>query len=105
MIFKIKYLIRTLKMNSNTNSDTYKERLKFYADTPKGDNNKFFCFKVDILNLEPALFRFWKKGFNIRAAWYEKINTETGDVENLKIDIQTSLNRYLSLSPKERKII
>ena len=83
----------------------YIERIKFYANTPMGEKNKYFCFKTDLLNLENCLFRFFKKGFEIRAAWYEKINIETGEIENLKLDLQTSLNKFLALSPTQIKKI
>jgi len=92
-------------MNTNTNNPVYIERIKFYADTPRGEKNKYFCFKTDLLNLEAALFRFFEKGFLVRAAWYEKINTETGEIENLKLDLQTSFNRFMALYPKKRKIV
>ena len=79
----------------------YKERLKFYADTPK-EKNKYFCFEiVSILELKAALWRFFDKGWNIRAAWYEKINSKTGVVfENLRLNVSEELNEYLDLKFK-----
>ncbi len=51
-------------------------RLKFYADTPIGQNNKFFVF--DVSNYEHAVDLAAKfvqeKGFVIRAAYYENQN-------------------------------
>jgi hypothetical protein len=82
-----------------------KEQLKFYADTPRGDKNKLFTWDVSILTLEDALFRFFAKGWNIRSAWYNKTNTETGEVENTKIpNLQQLFEKFLSLPPKEKKI-
>ena len=79
----------------NTNSDMYSERLKFYADTPMA-KNKYFCWKLSsLLTLKEALWRFFDKGWNIRSAWYEKINLETGEVEeNLKINLQQEMDEY-----------
>ena len=84
---------------------SYTERLKFYADTPMG-KNKYFCFKIEsIMTLKDALWRFFDKGWNIRAAFYEKKNTETGEViENSKLNIPEQLEKYLeSKSDKPRK--
>ena len=61
------------------------ERIKFYADTPRGEKNKFFCFSIELLSLEQSIKNFLSKGFNIRALWYEKTNTDTGEVENTRI--------------------
>lgn len=74
----------------------YKERLKFYADTSI-EKNKYFCFEiVSILELQAALWRFFDKGWNIRAAWYEKINLENGNVvENSKLNVSEQLNSYI----------
>ncbi len=77
------------------------ERLKFFADT-KYDRNKLFCWKVSILNLEEALFRFFALGWSIRAAWYESINSETGETINQRIDVQAAFEKFCDLSPKNR---
>ncbi len=55
------------------------DRIKFYADTPRGEVNKQFCFKTDLLTLEETIMRFIRKKFVIRAAWFEQINTATGE--------------------------
>ncbi len=62
------------------------ERLKFYADTPR-EKNKFFCWdNVSILDFEKKLIEFmFEKDFNIRAAWHETVNKETGEIKNLRI--------------------
>jgi len=86
----------TTTKTTNTNSDHLLERLKFYADTPQ-ERNKYFCWKLSsLLTLKQALYRFFDKGWNIRAAWYEKIDTETGEiVENLKLNLQELLDEYM----------
>jgi len=49
-----------------------KSLLKFYADTPRGDINKLFTFKVNnTADARAALRRFDRKLFRIRAAWYQ----------------------------------
>lgn len=91
----------TTNSTTNTNSDMFTERLKFYADTPM-EKNKYFCWKLDsILTLKEALWRFFDKGWNIRSAWYEKINLGTGEVENLKINLQTELDEYCNKKLKQ----
>lgn len=68
----------------------FSDRLKFYADTPRGEKNKMFCFKVDQLTMAETLKRFLGNNFVIRACWYEKIDTETGEViENTRIPSET----------------
>ena len=81
--------------NTNTNSDVFSERLKFYADTPM-EKNKYFCWELSsILSLKDALWRFFDKGWNMRAAYYEKINKTTGEViENKKLNIAPLLEAY-----------
>jgi len=79
-----------------------KERLKFYADTPRGERNKLFCWDVSIIHLEDAIFRFFARGFNIRAAWYENTNSKTGQKENQRINIEELFDKFHSLSPKEQ---
>ncbi len=67
-----------------------KESIKFYADTPNGEKNKLFCFKVDLLTLKDTIKRFMIKQFVIRSAWYEKIDTSTGElIENTRIQSET----------------
>jgi len=76
--------------------DKYLERIKFYADTPNHQKNKFFCFQCSILNCKEFLYRFIFKGYNIRAAYYEKKETETGIIlENLKFDINSIKDSYI----------
>ena len=62
------------------------ERLRFYADTPT-KKNKPFCWTCSILDIEEKLIEYMLKGLTIRAAWYEKIIKETGEVlENTRIN-------------------
>lgn len=65
------------------------ERLKFYADNAdRSQKNKLFTFKIDsAISLGDSLLRFSKKFDLIRAAWYEFINEDTGEVENRRIDL------------------
>ena len=78
-----------------------KERLKFYADTDQA-KNQYFCWELtSILSLKDALWRFFSKGWNIRSAWYEKIDTETGEVENTKLNVSDLFLEYI----EETKLI
>jgi hypothetical protein len=71
------------------------ERLKFYADTDKA-KNQYFCWNLSsVLSLKEALWRFFDKGWSIRSAWYEKIDTETGETENSKLNIQALFDEYI----------
>jgi len=91
-----------INTNINTNSLSYNERIKFYADTPQ-QSNKYFCYKISsILTLKEALWRFFDKGWNIRSAWYEKIDLNTGEiVENTKMNIQEHLDEYFRVKLKK----
>ena len=82
-------------------------RLKFYADTPKNEKNKFFCWNCNLLQIEDCIIRFYLKGFDIRAAWFEEIDNETGEViENTRLsDLQTIYNKATGLSKKEKERI
>ena len=86
----------------NANFLSYNERIKFYADTPQ-QSNKYFCYKISsILTLKEALWRFFDKGWNIRSAWYEKIDLNTGEiVENTKMNIQEHLDEYFRVKLKK----
>jgi hypothetical protein len=78
-----------------------RERLKFYADTDQA-KNQYFCWELtSILSLKDALWRFFSKGWNIRSAWYEKIDTETGEVENTKLNVSDLFLEYV----EETKLI
>ena len=78
-----------------------KERLKFYADTDQAKNQSFCWELTSILSLKDALWRFFSKGWNIRSAWYEKIDTETGEVENTKLNVSDLFLEYV----EETKLI
>jgi hypothetical protein len=77
-----------------------KERLKFYADTDI-QKNKLFCWNVTILQVEEKLMEFMKKGWYIKSAWYEKIDTDTGEIENTRInDLQRIFDKVVQMSKK-----
>jgi len=65
------------------------EQIKFYADFEKEKiYNKPFTWKIaNEFALKGAIFRFFEKGYIMRALWYNKIDTETGEIiENTKLD-------------------
>ena len=80
------------------------ERLKFYADTPQGTKNKLFTWNVSILRVQDALFRFFARSWTIRAAWYEVYNTETGAVNNTRINTQELFDKFCDLPTKKKQI-
>ena len=86
----------TTTTNINTNTTMIKERLKFYADTDQ-EKNKYFCWDLgSILSLKEALWRFFDKGWSIRSAWYEKIDTDTGEiVENTRLKIPELFEEWI----------
>jgi len=71
------------------------ERIKFYADTPQGEKNKFFCFNLrTVMDIEAAIIRFLHKGFYFRSCWYEKINKSTGEVlENTRVNMNDIIDK------------
>ncbi len=79
------------------------ERIKFYADSPKGEKNKQFCFKTNLLCLEDSVKRLFIQGYSFRAVWYEKIDSETGEIiENTRIP-QSTLQELFEKAIKENK--
>ena len=61
-------------------------RVKFYADTPAGDVNKLFTWRVGCLNdVSACVARFIKKGWRIRAIFFEWVNERGVVVENIRI--------------------
>lgn len=64
------------------------ERIKLYADTGK-DANKFFCWTVTgIDKVRANLYWHFSRGCKVRAAWYERINVDTGEVVmNSRLDV------------------
>lgn len=75
------------------------ETLKFYADTPRGEKNKQFTWTIKgMVDLTDRLKYFIKKGFYIRAAWYEYTDPETKLRENQKIDM---MQFYTDLHDKQ----
>ncbi len=72
------------------------ERIKGYAvfdDNP----NKQFCWKIaNLCALKGAIFRLFKKGWVIKALYYEKIDTITGEViENTRLDLTSLTKEYI----------
>jgi len=63
------------------------ERIKGYAQLPE-NSNKQFCFKIaNALALKGAIFRLFNKGWLMKALYYEKLDTDTGEIiENTKLD-------------------
>ena len=93
----------TTNANTNANIEIFSERIKFYADTPI-EKNKYFCFKItSILALKEALWRFFDKGWNIRSAYYERIDLSTGEImENAKINVQKEMEEYVEAKLSKR---
>jgi hypothetical protein len=79
--------------------EEWKTYLIFYADTPKDEKNKLFKWDiVSIVYWRERLKYFIKKGFFIRAAFVEEINTKTGEVTNTRIqqeEIQSLIDELL----------
>jgi hypothetical protein len=47
-----------------------KYSIAFYADTPRGEKNKLFFFKIPSEKIAKRRLKYFKnKGFLIRAAW------------------------------------
>lgn len=88
--------INTKEISTNAIDPVVISRIKFYADTPEG-KNKFFCWEIKgVLSFQDALFRFFSKGWYIRAAWYERINQGTNQViENSRINIEDQYDQYI----------
>jgi len=95
-------------MNTNTKNN-YLEQIKFYADTPRGERNKFFCYTCSIVNYEEFFLRFILRGYAIRAAYYNQTNINTGEIRhNLKFkreDLQTLFDKAMQLPDKEKQRI
>jgi hypothetical protein len=53
------------------------------------------------MSLKDTLWRFFSKGWNIRSAWYEKIDLESGEIENIRLNIQDLFLEYV----EETKLI
>jgi len=63
-----------------------KGKIKFYADTPRGEINKLFTFNVkNRIGATNALERFKRYGFTIRAAWFETSRQSISGYSNQRI--------------------
>lgn len=61
-------------------------RVKFYADTPHGDVNRLFSWKINSLNDVPACIgRFKAKGFRIRKIFFEYLDNSGKVVDNFVV--------------------
>jgi len=77
------------------------ERLKFYADT-ETEKNKYFCWKINsIMDLETRL-KYWMKKMYLRSAWYECIDTDTGETTNQRIDLNVFTEQEEVIFCKEK---
>lgn len=82
----------------------FRERIKFYADTPRGEKNKLFCFDTSVLTLKETVWRFFNQGWSIRSAWYENINLTTGEViENTKLNVQSMFEEWCDEQQSAKK--
>jgi len=72
------------------------ERIKFYADFEQ-EKNKYFCFRIaNAFALKGAIFRFFDKGYIMKALYYEKLDTETGEIiENTKLDYKKLQDEFI----------
>lgn len=70
-------------------------RIKFYADTPVAAN-KLFVWDIEPERKADEFFNtFLSKGWNIRAAWIEKIDTDSGEVlSNERLDVEVYKNAF-----------
>ncbi len=67
------------------------EKLKFYADTPSGQPNKLFVFKVKSLDhaIDLAAKFVQESGFKIRAAYYVNLKNKS-----IRLDKMTDLSKH-----------
>jgi len=57
------------------------------------------------MSLKEALWRFFDKGWNIRSAWYEKIDQDTGEIiENTKLNVTELLGEYVDYKTSNGKV-
>ncbi len=79
-----------------------KQSLKFYADTPSGQVNKFFVFKVK--SYEHAIdlaARFVQEyNFKIRAAYYQNLNKKGIRFDNM-VDLKDWQNSIIEEQERE----
>lgn len=71
------------------------ERVKLYADTGR-ESNKFFCWTVSGINgVRSNLYWHFGCGWKVRAAWYERVDGDTGEiVMNRRLDIAKMEREY-----------
>ncbi len=88
--FSIKDFIKNLKSDP---------RLSFYADTPDGQKNKLFTFKVKSLThaVDLATKFIQENGFKIRAAYYSGyigVSDRIDKIFDLKTRQNSKINKY-----------
>ena len=81
------------------------DRLKFYADTPLGDRNKLFSFKVKHIGHAEDLAAMFiqEKGFRIRAAWYVSYKGISTRIDNVT-DLSKHENSLILKHDIQRKL-
>jgi len=79
--------------------------VKFYADTPRGEKNKKFTFKVKNYAhaIDLAAKFVQEKGFIIRAAWYENPLKKSFRFDRI-VDLSTHKNSIVESQNRERNI-
>jgi hypothetical protein len=72
-------------MNSSSSAQ-FKDYLKFYSDTLKGEKNKYFCFQINFLYIEESILYFIHTIGNLRSCWHEQKNiTDNTVISNSRI--------------------
>lgn len=74
------------------------EQIKFYADFEKEKiYNKLFVWKIaNSFALKGAIFRFFDKGYIMRALYYQKMDTDTGEIiENTKLELKALQDEFI----------
>lgn len=80
-------------------------KLKFYADTPGGDINKQFTYKVKNLThaCDLAAKFIQERGFKIRSAWFNSPSGKSVRFDDL-YDLKTWQNSLIKNFDVERKL-
>ena len=80
-------------------------KVKFYADTPDGQINKFFCYYVKNLTHACDLTAKFiqEKGFNIRSAWFNSPGGQSARFDDL-YDLKNWENSIIKAADIERKL-
>lgn len=86
-------------------SSQKQQMLKFYADTPAGQTNKLFVYKVKSYDhaIDLAAKFVQKYNFNIRAAFYNNLHGLSVRIDN-HYNLKTLINSQIIKSDIEQKI-